>query len=121
MKNTLKAIIKYLAGNEFYFCYRDGELFTTDEPCYCLEHYIQEAHDAIYVAFAGLFGGYRIDTKQALTEEFNEEILELAQQKADEEHLNFWNTTLREAAQAIEESKELKQILFERFTETAHK
>lgn len=121
MKNTLKAIIKFLSKNDFYFCYRDEELFTNDEPCYCLEHYIQEAHDAIYVAFAGLFGGYRIDTKQALTEEFQEVILELAQEQADKEHFNFGNTTLRKAAQAIEESKELKQILFDRFTETAHK
>ena len=121
MKNTLINIIKFLSGNEFYFCYRDEEIYTTDEPCYCLEHYIQEAHDAIYVAFAGLFGGYRIDTKQALTEEFNEEILELAQAKADEEHLNFWNTTTREAKQAIEESKALKQILTERFKFSAHK
>lgn len=121
MKNTLKNIIKYLSNNEYYYCYRDEELFSTEMPCYCLEHYIQEAHDAIYVAFAGIFDGYRIDTKQALTEEFSEEILELAQQKADEEHLNFWNTTTREAEQAIQDSKELKQLLFDRFTETAHK
>ena len=121
MKNTLKAIIKYLAGNEFYYCYRDGELFTTDEPCYCLEHYVQEAHDAIYVAFAELFNGYRIDTKQALTEEFQEEILNLTHEKADLNHYYFNSMTTREAEQVIQEHQDLEDLLLNTYQETAHK
>lgn len=123
MKNTLKAIINFLAKNDFYFCVETGELYNlgNGEMCYCADDIYQEAHDVIYVAFVELFNGYRIDTKQALTDEFQEEILNLTHEKADLNHYYFNSMTTREAEDVIQEQKDLKQILFERFTETAHK
>ena len=126
MKNTKQAlisIIKFLSKNDYYYCVETGELydFGNGEMCYCADDIYQEAHDAIYVAFAELFNGYRIDTKQALTEEFHEEILNLTHEKADLNHYYFNSMTTREAENVIQEQKDLKQILFERFTETAHK
>ena len=123
MKNTLINIIKFLSKNDYYFCVETGELYNlgNGEMCYCADDIYQEAHDAIYVAFAELFNGYRIDTKQALTEEFQEEILNLTHEKADENHYFFNSMTTREAENVIQEQKELKQILFDRFTFSAHK
>ena len=118
-KTALKSIIKFLSKNNFYFCVETGELYNegNGENCYCADDIYQKAHDAIYVAFVELFGGYRISTKQALTEEFQEEILNLTHEKADENHYYFKSMTTREAENAIQEQKALKQILFERFTE----
>ena len=116
---ALKSIIKFLSKNNFYFCVETGELYNegNGENCYCADDIYQEAHDAIYVALVELFGGYRINTSQALTEEFQEEILNLTNEKADENHYYFKSMTTREAENVIQEQNELKQILFERFTE----
>ena len=119
MNNTLKSIIKFLSKKDFYYCVETEELYNArnGEMCYCADDIYQEAHDAIYVALVELFGGYRIDTKQALTEEFQEEILNLTHEKADENHYYFNSMTTREAENVIQEQQELKQILFERFNE----
>ena len=118
-KKALKSIINFLSKNNFYFCVETGDLYNkgNGEKCYCADEIYQEAHDSIYVAFVELFGGYRIETSQALTEEFQEEILNLTNEKADENHYFFNSMTTREAENVIQEQKELKQILFERFTE----
>lgn len=122
-KTALKSIIKFLSKHDFYFCAETGELYNVGngENCYCADDIYQDAHDAIYVAFAGLFNGYRIDTKKALTDEFQEEILDLTHEKADENHYYFNSMSPNEVKQTINNNKELKQILFDRFTETAHK
>ena len=117
-KKALKSIINFLSKNNFYFCVETGDLYKGNgENCYCADDIYQEAHDSIYVAFVELFGGYRISTKQALTEEFQEEILNLTNEKADENHYYFNKMTTREAENVIQEQNELKQILFERFNE----
>lgn len=125
MKNKQKliTIIKFLSKNDFYYCAKNGELYNigNGEMCYCADDIYQEAHDDIYVALVELFNGFRIDTNKALTEEFRAEILELASEKADENHYYFNTITKKEALQIIQDNEELKQILTERFTFSAHK
>ena len=119
MKNTLINIIKFLSKNDFYYCVETGELYNigNGEMCYCADDIYQEAHDAIYVAFAELFNGYRIDTKQALTEDFQEEILNLTHEKADLNHYYFNNMTQNEALQVIQEHQDLEDLLLNTYQE----
>lgn len=122
-KQTLKAIINFLSKNDYYFCKQYDEIFNSEfgDICYCAEDILQKAHDKIYVAVKPILAGYYLDPLNDLTEEAQEEILELAQEQAEAQHIRFNSITKAEAQKAIEESKELKQILFDRFTETAHK
>lgn len=118
-KNTLKAIIEYLAGNDFYYCNQYEELYQANE-CYCADDIYQEAIDNIYISVKGVLSGYCICVND-LTEEAQEAIRIEAFEESEKFHIRFDNLSFKEAQEAINNNKDLKQLLFERFTETAHK
>ena len=118
-KQTLKAIIEYLAGNDFYYCNQYEELFQANE-CYCADDIYQEAIDNIYTSVKGVLSGYYICVND-LTEEAQEAIRIEAFEEAEKYHIRFYNMKQQEAIEAINNNKELKQLLFERFSNSAHK
>lgn len=122
-KNTLKAIIEYLAHEDFYFCKQYDEIFNSEfgDICYCAEDILQQAHDKIYVAVKEVLAGYYLDPLNDLTEEAQEALQTQAQEQAEAQHIRFNSITKAEAQKAILENQELAKILFDRFTETAHK
>ena len=122
-KQQLKAIINYLAKTNFYFCKANGEIFNSEDGnmCYCAEDILQQAHDAVYVAVVPILAGYRIDPIADLTEEAQEQLLYEAQEIAEQQHIRFNSITKQHAEQAIKDNQELAKILFERFSNSAHK
>ena len=120
MKNTLKSIIKYLSKRDFYYCYEYDGIYEANE-CYCVEDILQQAHDSIYTAVCGILGSLRIDPKNDLTDEMQEQLTNEAYEQAERFHLRFKNLSKNKILENIKNNKELKQILFERFAETAHK
>ena len=118
-KTTLKAIIKYLLKHDFYYCMEYEGIYEANE-CYCVDELLQQAFDSIYTSVCGILGSYRITTEQ-LTEELLEDLTNEAYEQAEKFHIRFNNLSKQEIIEHINNNKELKQILFERFTETAHK
>ena len=118
-KTTLKAIIKYLLKHDFYYCMEYEGIYEANE-CYCVDDLLQQAFDSIYNSVCGILGSYRITTEQ-LTEELLEDLTNEAYEQAEKFHIRFNNLSKQEIIEHINNNKELKQILFDRFTETAHK
>ena len=118
-KTTLKSIIKFLSKHDFYYCYQYEGLYEANE-CYCVDDLLQQAFDSIYNSVCGILGSYRITTEQ-LSEELLEDLTNEAFEQAERYHLRFNNLSKQDIIEHINNNKDLKQILFERFTETAHK
>lgn len=116
MKNTLINIINFLSNNEYYFCLNSGELHQEIDECWCADRLLQNIYDRIYLSVCDLLDGYRIDPKTELTDDALEFLTTLVQEKADENHYYFNIMTTKEAEDVIQEQKELKQLLTERFT-----
>ena len=66
-------------------------------------------------------GSLRIDPKNDLTDEIQDELINEAYEQAERFHIRFNNLKQQEIIEYINNNKELKQLLFDRFTETAHK
>ena len=119
-KAKLITIIKFLSNHDFYYCHEYEGLFQANE-CYCAEDLLQKAHDRIYTAVCGILGSLRIDPKNDLTDEIQEQMINEAYERAERYHIRFNNLKQPQIIEHINKNKELKQILFERFAETAHK
>lgn len=119
-KTALKSIIKFLSKHDFYYCMEYEGIYEANE-CYCVDDILQQAHDSIYTAVCGILGSLRIDPKNDLTDEIQDELINEAYEQAERFHIRFNNLKQQEIIEYINNNKELKQILFDRFTETAHK
>lgn len=119
-QQQLKAIINYLSKNDFYYCQEYEGIYQANE-CYCADDILQQAYDAIYVSVAPILSGYRIDPINDLTEEAQENLRIEAFEQAEKYHIRFNNLKQQEAQEAINNNQELKQILLDRFTNSAHK
>lgn len=121
MKHTLIKIIKFLSENEYYFCINSGELHQEIDECDCVDSLLQNVYDRIYVSVCDLLDGYRIDPKHDLKDEIQEQIINEAFEQAERLHIRFNNLNNQEIIEHVNNNTELKQLLFDRFTETAHK
>ena len=114
-KTALKSIIKFLSKHDFYYCMEYEGIYEANE-CYCVDDLLQQAFDSIYNSVCGILGSYRITTEQ-LSDELLEDLTNEAYEEAEKYHIRFYNMKEQEAIEAINNNKELKQILFDRFTE----
>ena len=123
MKNTLKSIINFLSKTDFYFCKNYDELFNLElgENCYCADDLLQTAYDNIYVSVKETLAGYYLDPKNDLTDEAKENLINEVLEIVENYHIYFNKDSRETIEAAINNIPKLKQILFERFTETAHK
>lgn len=119
-KQQLITIIKFLSNNDFYYCKEYEGIYQYNE-CYCADDILQEAHDRIYTAVRGILGSFSISPKEDLTDEIQDELINEAYEQAERFHIRFNNLKQQEALEAINNNKELKQILLDRYKETAHK
>ena len=122
-KKALKSIIKFLSKTDFYFCKNYDELFNLElgENCYCADDLLQTAYDNIYVSVKEILAGYYLDPKNDLTDEAKENLINEVLEIVENYHI-FFNKDSRETIEAaINNIPKLKQILTDRFTETAHK
>ena len=118
-KTALKSIIKFLSKHDFYYCMEQEGIYKANE-CYCVDDLLQRAFDSIYTAVCGILGSYRIATEQ-LSDELLEDLTNEAYEQAEKFHIRFNNLSKQEIIEHINNNKELKQILFDRFTFSAHK